>query len=176
MNRQEKVASVEFIRDAMNASPHVILASFSGLSVNEATELRRRVRASGGNYKVIKNRLAKLALEGTGAEPLRDKLTGPCALAYHPEDPVGLAKALQEFAKDHPALTLVGGVVDAKDVLETADVEALSKMPGLPELRAQLLAMINSPATTLLRLVATPGTQLARVIDARREAIDGQES
>ena len=175
MNREQKVASVEFIRDAMNASPHVILASFSGLSVNEATELRRRVRASGGQYKVIKNRLAKLALEGTGAEPLREKLSGPCALAYHEDDPVGLAKVLQEFAKDHPALTLVGGVVDAKDVLEATDVVALSKMPALPELRAQLLAMINSPATTLLRLVSTPGTQLARVIDARRGALAENE-
>lgn len=175
MNKEQKAASVESIREAMQASPHVILASFSGLSVNEATELRRQVRKSGGQYRVIKNRLAKLAIEGTGAEPLKEKLTGPCALAYHPDDPVGLAKALHDFAKDHPALTLVGGVVDNKDVLEAQDVETLSKMPGLPELRAKLLALFNTPATQLVRLISTPGTQLARVIDARRESMPAEE-
>ena len=78
---------------------------------------------------------------------------------------------LHDFADDNPALTLVAGVVDSKDVIDDAGVKALSKMPGLQELRAQILAMINTPATMLVRLVSTPGTQLARVIDARGEAI-----
>jgi large subunit ribosomal protein L10 len=171
MNRTEKTEIVARIREEVGGTPHVFLASYKGLTVNQATELRSRVRASGGTYQVVKNRLTKLALAGTSAEPLTDNLTGPCAIAYHPDDPVGLAKVLYDFADDNPALTLVAGVVDSKDVIDDAGVKALSKMPGLQELRAQILAMINTPATMLLRLVSTPGTQLARVIDARGEAI-----
>ena len=170
MNRAEKTETVARLREEIGGTAHVFLASYSGLTVNQATELRDKVRATGGRYQVVKNRLTKLALAGTSAEPLAENLSGPCAIACHPDDPVALAKVLYDFADDNPALTLVAGVVDSKDVIDEAGVKALSKLPGLLELRAQILAMINSPATTLLRLVSTPGTQLARVIDARRES------
>lgn len=173
MKRTQKVELVERMSEAFRATPHVVLATFSGLSVNQASELRSKVRAAGGRYQVIKNRLAKRAAQGTPLEPLARRFAGPCGLALHREDPVVLAKTLSEFAKNNPQLTLVGAIVDARSVVDEAGVKDLASLPGLPEMRAQLLALIQTPATTLVRLLGTPGTQLARVLDARRETQEG---
>ena len=173
MKRSEKVELVEEMNTAFRQTPHVILASFRGLSVNQAAELRRKVRAAGGTYRVIKNRLVRLAAEGTPVGKLGDRLSGPCAIAAHESDPVSLAKALADFVKDNPQLTLLAGVVDDKDVLDAEGVTALSKLPGLLELRAQILSVLQAPASRLVRLLATPGTQLARAVDARREQQEG---
>jgi large subunit ribosomal protein L10 len=139
------------------------------LNVNQANELRRKVDSVGGRYQVIKNRLAKRAAAGTCVEPLSGMFTGPCAVALHESDPVALAKALAEFAKDNPQLQLCGGVVDAREVMDAAAVKQLATLPGLPEVRAQLLSLIVGPATSLVRLLGTPGGQLARAVEARRE-------
>jgi len=152
--------------------PHVIVADYRGLDANRASELRRKVRAAGGAIRVVKNRLTKRAAEGTAVEQIRERLTGPCALAMHADDPVGLAKTLTEFAKDNPELELLSGVIEARDVLDAKGIEALSALPGLPELRAQLLSVIQAPASKLVRLLATPGSQVARVLDARRESME----
>jgi large subunit ribosomal protein L10 len=173
VNRAEKVDVAAKLNESFGQTPHIILATFRGLSVNQSTELRRKVRAAGGGYRVIKNRIAKRAAEGTAMEKLTDRLTGPCAVASHESDPVSLAKTLHDFAKDNPQLELLAGVVDAKDVLDSQGVEALSKLPGLQELRAQLLSVVQMPATTLVRLIQTPGSQLARVLDARKESMEG---
>ena len=167
MERAQKVAAVERMNEGFNQNPHIILASFSGLTVNQANLLRGKVRDAGGSYTVIKNRLAKRAAAGTQIEPLIEKLSGPCALAMHADDPVLLAKTLSDFAKENPQIELIAGVVDSKDILDVAGVKQLAGMPGLPELRAQLLALIQTPATTLVRLLGTPGMQVARVIDAK---------
>ena len=116
--------------------------------------------------------LTLLERSGVGtisSKELAKQFEGPCAVATHDSDPVALAKTLADFAKSNPELALVAGLVDARDLLEQADVKRLSALPGLPGLRAQLLALIQTPATTLVRLLGTPGTQLARVVDARRE-------
>jgi len=174
VKRQEKVAAVERLNQTLQSVPHVLLTSFRGLTVNQASDLRGRVREAGGSYTVIKNRLAKLAAAGTPMEPLAAHLSGPCAIAMHDSNPVALAKALSAFIKDNPQLEFVAGVVDAKDVLDVAAVKQLALLPGMEELRAQLLALIQTPATTLVRLLATPGTQLARVVDAHRELHEGE--
>jgi large subunit ribosomal protein L10 len=174
VNREEKVAAVERLNETLNSVPHVILTSFRGLTVNQANDLRSRVREAGGHYTVIKNRLAKLAAAGTPMESLAAHLSGPCAMASHDSSPVALAKALSTFIKDNPQLEVVAGVVDAKDILDVAAVKQLALLPGMDELRAQLLALIQTPATTLVRLLATPGTQLARVVDAHRESHEGE--
>jgi large subunit ribosomal protein L10 len=155
---------------------HFVLTEFRGLSVNQATELRRRIRAAGGSYRVIKNRLAKRAAQGTALEPVSGSLTGPRALAYHSSDPAALAKVLADFAKENPQLTLIAGVVDSRDVLDPAGIKELASLPGLPELRAQLLALIQTPATTLVRLINTPAGQVARAIDARSEKLGPEGS
>ena len=165
MNRLEKTASVEEMHRSFAETPHVILASFRGLNVNQATDLRSRVRQAGGRFRVIKNRLAKRAAAGTPIE----RFEGPCAIATHETDPVSLAKALADFSKENPQLELRAGVVDAKDILDVKGVKQLASLPGLPELRAQLLCLIQTPATQLVRLLGTPGTQVARVLDAHRD-------
>ena len=174
MKRADKIATVEELNRTFSDTPHLILASFRGLSVNQANDLRARVRASGGRYRVIKNRLAKIAAAETPVQNLAESLGGPCAIASHDSDPIALAKALSDFSKDNPQLELVAGLIDAKEQLDARGVEQLASMPSLPELRAQLLSLIQTPATTLVRLIQTPGEQLARVLDARREALGGE--
>ena len=174
MKRADKISTVEELNRTFSDTPHLILASFRGLSVNQANDLRSRVRAAGGSYRVIKNRLAKIAAADTPAQELAGSLGGPCAIATHDSDPIGLAKALSDFSKDNPQLELVAGLIDAKEQLDAKGVQQLASMPSLPELRAQLLSLIQTPATTLVRLIQTPGEQLARVVDARREALGGE--
>jgi large subunit ribosomal protein L10 len=157
--RAEKTVAVEKTHETFEQTPHVILASYRGLTVNQANELRAKIAEVGGSYRVIKNRLAKMAATGTPAEGMSELFSGPCAIATHESDPVGLAKALAEFAKANPQIELL-------------DVKRLASLPGLQELRAQLLALLQTPATTLLRLVNTPGSQVARVLDARREKLE----
>ena len=176
MDRAEKVVVVEHLAEVFRETPNLILTAFRGLTVNQATELRRRVTSAGGSFRAVKNRLAKLAAQGTPVEKLVDHLEGPRAIATHDNDPVILAKVLAEFAKENPSLQLVGGVIEASAVLSADEIKALSRLPGRDELRAQLLALIQTPATTLARLIQTPGTQLARVVDARKEQLDSTDS
>lgn len=169
MNRAEKIAAVEELSLRFREAPNVILTAFSGLTVQEATELRRRIREAGGTYRVVKNRLAKRAAAGTPAEKLGELLTGPRAIAFHDRDPLSIAKVLTEFAADHPPLAVVGGVIDGKDVVDPQAVKALATLPSLPELRAQLLALISTPATSVVRILAAPATQIAGVVRARND-------
>ncbi len=169
MNRAEKVAACESMNQTFSETNHMILTSFRGLSVNQATELRSRIRRAGGRIQVVKNRLAKRAAIGTPVEILVDKFSGPCAVATHESDPVALAKTLADFSKQNPQIELLAGVIDAKELLDKDGVKYLASLPGLVELRAMLLSVIETPATQLVRLLGTPATELARVVDARRE-------
>jgi large subunit ribosomal protein L10 len=170
--RSDKVKVVEGLAEDFGRQPHLFLATFSGLNVNQATDLRRKVREVGGSFRVIKNRLAKRAAGGTGVEKIADRLTGPCALAGHETDPVQLAKVLTDFSKGNPQLEILAGVVDAQQVVDGDGVKRLASLPGLPELRAQLLSLILTPATSLVRLLNTPGGRVARALGARREKLE----
>jgi large subunit ribosomal protein L10 len=172
VRRSEKVKFVEELTESFGTTPHVVLASFRGLTVNQVNDLRRRIGFAGGSFRVIKNRLAKRAAAGTAVEPLSQSFRGPCALASHGSDPVLLAKTIADFAKDNPQIELMAGLVDAREVVDAVGVRQLATMPSLPELRAQLLALVLTPATMLVRLIGTPATQIARVLDARRERIE----
>lgn len=167
MLRADKINQVEQLTETFGSTPHIFLTRFSGLSATQSDVLRASIRSVGGSYRIIKNRLAKRAAAGTGMEQVAEQFTGPVAIAYHQDDPVGLAKALMDFAGDHPKLEVFAGIIDSGQVMDADGVKQLSKLPGLPELRAQILAMINTPATTLVRLLGTPGTQIARVLDAK---------
>jgi large subunit ribosomal protein L10 len=173
MNRTEKQQLVEDLRQELLASPHAVLVDFRGLSVPAATEFRKRVRASGSRYRVVKNSLALRAAKGTALERLQSNLQGTTGIAYTGEDPVALAKVLVDFAKDNPALAVKAGVVSGSQVLDAEGVKALSLMPGLPEMRARLLGLLETPATQLVRLLGTPATQLARVMKAHQEKQEG---
>ncbi len=172
MNRDQKNAAIASIAEDFQKTPHVFITDFKGLTANQSADLRRKIRAAGGSYQVVKNRLAKRASAGTAAEKLTSQLVGPCGLAAHATDPVGLAKVLADFNKDNPQLRLVAGVVDGRDVVDAEGIKVLSKLPGLPETRAQMLALIQTPATMLVRLLKTPGGQVARALDARREKLE----
>ena len=174
MNRTEKQQLIDELHKELESSPHAILVDFRGLSVPAATEFRKRMRASGSRYRVIKNSLALRASKGTALERLEAKFEGTTGIAYSGDDPVALAKVLVEFAKDHPALSVKAGVVSGSQVLDAAGVKALSTMPGLAELRARLLGLLQAPATQLVRLLGTPATQLARVVRAHQDKLEGK--
>jgi large subunit ribosomal protein L10 len=174
MNRTEKKQLIDELHKELASSPHAVLVDFRGLSVPAATEFRKRMRASGSRYRVVKNSLALRASKGTALERLEAKFEGTTGIAYTGDDPVALAKVLMEFAKDHPALSVKAGVVSGSQVLDAAGVKSLSTMPGLPDLRARLLGLLQAPATQLVRLLGTPATQLARVVQAHQDKLEGR--
>lgn len=167
---------IDSLSATFQASPHVFVTDFRGLTGNQTVDLRRKIRQAGGTYRVLKNRLAKRAAKGTAAEHVGPHLVGPRGVACHGSDPIALAKVLTDFVKDNPQLQLVAAVVESREVVNAAGIKTLAALPGLPQLRAQLLALMNTPATTLVRLLNTPASQMARALDARREKIEGGES
>jgi large subunit ribosomal protein L10 len=173
MNRSEKQQMIDELHKEFEASPHAVLVDFTGLSVPAVTEFRRKVKAAGSRYRVVKNSLALRAARGTPLERLGARLEGTTGIAYTGEDPVALAKVLVDFARDHPALSVKVGVVSGNQVLDANGVKALSTMPGLPELRVRLLGLLRAPASNLVRLLATPATQLAQVMKAHQDKIEG---
>lgn len=175
MNRADKSQLVSDLVESFRRSPHVFVARFEGLTANQAVELRRKIRATGGSYRVVKNRLARRAASGTPVETVQEALIGPRALATHATDPVVLARVLTEFAKENPQLELVAGVVDGREVVDAAGIRSLAALPGLPELRARLLAVVQAPTARLVRLLAEPARRLAWLVDARREAAGARD-
>jgi large subunit ribosomal protein L10 len=172
MNRTEKQELIDELHKELQSSPHAVLVDFRGLSVPAATEFRKRMRASGSRYRVVKNSLALRAVKGTALERLESKFEGTTGIAYTADDPVALAKVLVDFAKDHPALSVKAGVVSGSQ-LDAEGLKTLSTLPGLPEMRARLLGLLQAPASRLVRLLGTPGNQLARVIKAHQDKLEG---
>jgi len=176
MNRTEKEQLIDELHGEFKASSHAVLVDFRGLSVPAVTEFRRKVKAAGSRYRVVKNSLALRAAKDTPLEKLAERFEGTTGVAYAGDDPVALAKVLVDFAKDHPALALKGGLVAGSQVLDAEGVKALSAMPGLQELRARLLGVLEAPAARLVRLLGTPATQLAQVLKAHQEKEEGQQA
>ena len=119
---------------------------------------------AGANFKVVKNRLVKLALEGTDAAEIKDLFSGPTAIAFS-DDPVAAPKVVANFAKEHEQLVILGGAMGAT-VLDPSGVKALAELPSLDELRAKIVGMIQTPATRIAGVLQAPGGQLARVMNA----------
>jgi large subunit ribosomal protein L10 len=169
MNRTEKQQLIDDLHADFTKSPHAIVVDFRGLTVPAVTEFRRKVRASNSRYRVVKNSLALRAVKGTPLETLHGHFQDTTGVAYTADDPVALAKVLVDFAKEFPALKVKAGVVSGSQVLDPAGVKALSTMPGLPELRAKLLGLLQTPATQIVRLLGTTATQLAQVLKAHED-------
>src|SRR5512142_2986964 len=150
-----------------------IVAEPKGLNVETVTALRKKLRDAKVDYRMVKNTLAARAAKGTTLEPIAEQFKGPTALVMSYDDVVTPAKLLAEFMKDRENFTVRTAVVEGK-VVDAKGVQALAKMPGLQELRAQLAGLLNQPATRLARIIGTPGQQLARVVDARRENLAKQ--
>lgn len=142
----------------------VVVTQQSGLTVAEVTNLRRQMRDAGASYKVCKNRLVRLALEGTKFESLQPLFTGPTAIASS-DDPVAAAKVAVEFAKTNDKLVVIGGALGA-EALDEAGVQALARLPSLDELRGKLIGVLQAPATKVAGVLQAPAGQLARVFGA----------
>jgi large subunit ribosomal protein L10 len=174
MNRTEKQTLIDELHGEFKASAHAVLVDFRGLSVPAVTEFRRKVKAAGSRYRVVKNSLALRAAKDTPFEKLSPHFEGTTGVAYTGGDPVVLAKVLVDFQKEHPALSVKGGLVSGSQLLNPEGFKALSTMPSLPELRARLLGVLVAPATRLVSLLNTPAGQLARVLKAHQEKLEGQ--
>lgn len=142
----------------------VVVTHYSGLSVQEITELRSQMREGGANFLVTKNSLSKRALEGTKSDSIRDLFNGPTAIAYS-DDPIAAPKAAVSFAKDNEKLIVLGGIM-GEQVLDADGIKSLASLPSLDELRAKIVGMISTPATRIAGVLAAPAGQVARVFSA----------
>ena len=173
MNRTEKEAVVGQLHAKMAKAKAAILAEPKGLDVATVTELRRKCREAKVEYRIVKNTLAIRAAKGTSLELLAEKFVGPTALVMSYDDVVIPAKILTEFAKDRENFAIRTAVVEGK-VVDAKGIQALAKMPGLPELRSRIAGVIAQPAIRLARMLAAPGQQLALVLGARRDQLAKQ--
>jgi large subunit ribosomal protein L10 len=172
VQKEEQVAA---LREKFSRASCVYLADFRGLDVEAGNELRRRLRSEGGDdfeYRVIKNTVLRFAAGDTVVEDVAAHLQGPTAVAISYGDPVGLARVLTNFAKDHEVFTLKAGVLEGNAV-DAAEIAKIATLPSLDRLRGMLIGLIQAPATKLARLLSEPGAQLARVLGARGRQEDG---
>jgi len=170
MNRAEKQALIASTNAKLAAANIALVVHNKGLTVAQMTDLRRKMRDVGAEFKVTKNRLAKIAAKDTTFENITDLLKGPTAVATS-ADPVSVAKGLVDFAKTNEKLVIIGGAYGAQK-LAVKDIEALSKLPSLDELRGKIIGLLQAPAQRIASILQAPGGQVARVIGAhsRKEA------
>lgn len=164
MDRAQKQELVSELNGVFKDAGVVVVTHYSGLDVAEMTKLRRELRDTGASFKVTKNRLTKLALEGTDKTPLSDLFTGPTAIGYS-DDPVSAPKAISKFAKDNENLVILGGMM-GDTVLDEGGIKELASLPSLDELRGKLIGLLNAPATKIAGVLQAPAGQVARVIGA----------
>ena len=164
MERAEKREVVTALHDVFAKTGVVVVAHYAGLTVAQMTKLRSEMRSAGGRVKVAKNRLVKLALEGTDAKGIADLLKGPTCLAFS-DDPVAAPKIAVKFAKANEKFVILGGAMGAT-VLDANGVSSLASLPSLDELRGKLIGLIQAPASKIARTLNEPGAQLARVFAA----------
>ncbi|MFC4273521.1 50S ribosomal protein L10 [Sneathiella chungangensis] len=167
MDRSQKEAVVAELNGVFNDAAVVVVAEYSGLTVAEMTELRVKMRDAGASFKVTKNRLARLALDGTDYSSLSSKLKGPVGIAYS-SDPVAAPKVATDYAKGNEKFIVIGGAMGATE-LDPAGVKSLASMPSLDELRGKLIGLIQAPATKIAGVLQAPAGQLARVLAAKAE-------
>ncbi|GBD40797.1 50S ribosomal protein L10 [bacterium HR39] len=171
MLRADKAKVVEDLRAVLSGTGVVVVTHYQGLTVAESSELRRRMREAGGRFKVVKNRLARRALEGTPFDGIAQFLSGPTALAWS-DDPVAAPKVVHEYAKKNEKLVIVGGALP-RTILDAEAVRRLAELPGLDELRARIVGLLTAPAGRLVGILQAPAGQLARVLAARAEQAEG---
>jgi large subunit ribosomal protein L10 len=164
MDRSQKADLVTELKNVFSETSVVVVTRNLGLSVAQSTDLRLKMRDAGAQFKVTKNRLALIALEGSKYSPIGDLLTGPVALATS-SDPVAAAKIAVEFAKTTDRFEIVGGAM-GETMLDVAGIKALAALPSLDQLRATIVGLIQAPATKIARTISEPGAQLARVFGA----------
>lgn len=180
MNRQEKHDEVKFLNQSFQKTQIAICADYRGLTVAQVTKLRRELTSAGAKARVVKNTLARLAVnevfkaaEDAERERFLKIFDGPCFVVFSEKDPVSPSKILAAFAKANEKFTIKGAWLEGAFV-DKAGVGQLATMPGKEELLGKLLNLMLAPATQLVRLLQAPGTQLVRVLEAQRAKLEGK--
>ena len=164
MDRAGKKELIDALNVVFKATSVVVVAHYSGLTVAQMQTLRRQMKQAGASVKVAKNRLAKIALDGTDVATIAPLLKGPTLIAYS-GDPVAAPKVAVDFAKTNERFVIIGGAMGTT-ALNPDGVKALAALPSLDELRAKIVGLINAPATKVAQLLNAPAGKLARVIQA----------
>ena len=172
MERAAKKEAVEQLQTVFKTTGVAIVAHYSGLTVAQMQTLRRQMKQAGANVKVAKNRLAKIALEGSDVASIAPLLKGPALIAFS-GDPVAAPKVAVDFAKTNERFVILGGAM-GKTTLDPNGVKALAALPSLDELRAKIVGLIQAPATKIAQVVTAPAAKVARVVQAY--AAKGEES
>jgi large subunit ribosomal protein L10 len=163
VNKEEKNASIETLRDSLGSAKNAFVLGFTGLRVPDVTELRRQIRDSKSSYLVVKNTLAVRAIEGGALEPLKDHFSGPTAVAFNENSPVTLAKILTTFAKTNAAISFKAAVVEGRAIPAT-QIQAIADLPTREQLVGRLLFMLQSPVRRLVTVLNGPVRNLASVL------------
>ncbi len=174
MNRTEKAEFIASLNAVFADTSFVLVARNAGLTVADVSDLRRRMRAAGATYKVAKNRLALRALEGTRFQGIQPLLKGPTALAWS-TDPVAVAKTAVDFARGNDKFVVLGGALGPQ-TLNADGVKALAELPSIETLRAQILGLLQTPASRIASVLQAPGSQLARVFSAYAKKDEAAEA
>jgi large subunit ribosomal protein L10 len=164
VDRAEKKELVAALKGVFKDTNVVVVAHYSGLTVAQMQTLRKQMKLAGASVKVAKNRLAKIALEGTDAALVSPLLKGPTVIAYS-GDPIAAPKVATDFAKAHDKFVILGGAM-GKTVLNPDGIKALAALPSLDELRAKIVGLLQAPATKIAQLVNAPAAKVARVVQA----------
>ena len=163
LTRIQKEELILSYQQTLAVAPHAFLIDYKGISVPQATELRDRVRESGGQYVVVRNRMLLRAIEGAALEELKEHLQGPVAIAYSQDDPVALAKALSDFSKEVPELELKAGLVEGRAVA-AEEIREIAMLPSRDELMAKMLFLLQSPISRFVRALGAIPQQLVTVL------------
>lgn len=176
MKRAEKTEVVEELAARLGEAEAIFAIDYKGISVPQAAELRAKLRESDAAFSVVKNRLAKRAAEQAGTDGLDDLLVGPTALTLIKGDPVTVAKTITTFTKEHEVLAYKGGIMDGAP-LDADGFQAIARLPGVDQLRGQLVGLVASPLTGLAagmgNLISGLGRQLAQI--AEQGLVSGEE-
>jgi len=164
VERAAKAEMITELKAVFKTAQTVVVAHYAGLTVSQMQNLRKQAKQSGTKVKVAKNRLAKIALEGTDVASIGPLLKGPTLIAFS-GDPVAATKVVVDFAKGHEKLVILGGAM-GKTTLDANGVKALAALPSLDQLRAKIAGLLVAPATKIAQLMNAPGAQLARVVQA----------
>ena len=169
----QKKEAVAELHGKFERAKSVIVADYRGLGVEALNALRAKLRAEGRGdyeYRVVKNSVLRRAVQGSAVEPLQEHVQGPTAVAISFGDPVGLARTLVNYAKEHPAFEVKGGVLDGR-AIDSREIATLASLPSLEELRARLVGLLQAPAQKIAVVLQAPGAQLARLASARQKQL-----
>ncbi len=170
MQRVTKHEQSSRLREALSDVPAFILLDYTGITVSEATDLRNKFREGECKYQVFKNSVVHYAVQGTRHEPVSSLLTGMTALAYSPSDPGAAARIARDFVRDAKKVKIKGGIIEGT-VLDPAGVQRLADMPGPRELKAQFLALLNTPATSFVRVLNAGPQSFLYLLNARKDQL-----